>query len=137
MANRFPLIVNPTTQKIEELASGDNLNLSSSSIYASGSIGANGQFLKSNGTSVEWGNPGDVYLTGVQLVSDKIFSNCTLSGNTNLLTNIPNQSLDNSYITINGSNVSLGGSITIADNNTTYAISAADGSTGTKKLIRF
>jgi len=136
MANRFPLIVNPSTQKIEELSSGDNIDLSSSGIYAGGSIGTNGQFLKSNGTYAEWGDPGDVYLSGVQLISDKIFSNCTISGNTNSLSNIPNQSLDNSYITINGTNIPLGGSISVADNNTTYSISAVDGSDGTRKLIR-
>ena len=38
MANRFPLIVNPNTNQIQELPSGDNLDLSSSGISSVGNI---------------------------------------------------------------------------------------------------
>ena len=38
MANRFPLIVNPNTNQIQELPSGDNLDLSSSGISSVGTI---------------------------------------------------------------------------------------------------
>jgi hypothetical protein len=47
-------------------------------------------------------------LTGTQILTNK-----TISGASNTLTNIANASLDNSAITINGSSVSLGGSITV------------------------
>ena len=40
MADRFPLIVNAVSQKIEELISGDNLNLSGNNIVISGDTGA-------------------------------------------------------------------------------------------------
>ena len=40
MTNRFPLIANSSTNQIQELASGDNLDLSSSSIVNAVSIGA-------------------------------------------------------------------------------------------------
>ena len=40
MTNRFPLIANSSTNQIQELASGDNLDLSSSSIVNVVSIGA-------------------------------------------------------------------------------------------------
>ena len=61
MADRFPLIVNAVSQKIEELVSGDNLELSGNNIVISGDTGA-GKYLSSDGTSVLWGTPGDVYL---------------------------------------------------------------------------
>lgn len=57
MANRFPLIANPTTQRIEELKAGDNLDLTLSGIWDGTSYGTLGQVLKSNGTgSVVWGD---------------------------------------------------------------------------------
>lgn len=41
MTDRFPLIANPTTKQIEELASGDNLNLQNSSIVGATTITSN------------------------------------------------------------------------------------------------
>lgn len=40
MANRFPLIVNSSSRQIQELASGDNLDLTSSSIVGVASVTA-------------------------------------------------------------------------------------------------
>ena len=54
MADRFPLIVNAVSQKIEELISGDNLELSGNNIVISGDTGS-GKYLTSNGTVVSWG----------------------------------------------------------------------------------
>ena len=50
MANRFPLIVNPDTKEIQEIAQNDNLDLTGNGIYASGSLGQNGQVLTTNGS---------------------------------------------------------------------------------------
>jgi hypothetical protein len=41
MADRFPLIANPTTKQIEELAPGDNLNLQNSGIVGATTVTAN------------------------------------------------------------------------------------------------
>lgn len=41
MADRFPLIANPTTKQIEELAPGDNLNLQNSGVVGATTITAN------------------------------------------------------------------------------------------------
>ena len=71
MADRFPLIVNATSRKIEELIAGDNLDLSGNGISINGSIGNADQYLKSDGFTVSWGNPGDVYTTQTQTVSNK------------------------------------------------------------------
>lgn len=57
MADRFPLIVNEVSRKIEELVSGDNLNLTDNGISINGGVGVNGQFLQSTGSKVIWAFP--------------------------------------------------------------------------------
>ena len=135
MADRFPLIVNAVSQKIEELVSGDNLELTGNGIIISGDLGAD-KYLYSDGSTVSWRAPRDVYLTQVQTVTNKVFEDCTIAGNNNLITNIPNSSLINSGITINGVIVSLGGSVTTTDTNTTYTLSAGDGTSASQKVIK-
>ena len=135
MADRFPLIVNAVSQKIEELISGDNLNLSGNNIVISGDTGA-GKYLKSDGTVVSWGTPGDVYLTLSQTLTNKTLELCTISGSLNTITNLPNTALVNSSITVNGTVVPLGGSVTTPNVDTTYSVSMGDGaSSSVKKLI--
>ena len=136
MANRFPLIVNANTKKIEELSSSDNLDLTSNNIIADSSSGTAGQYLKTDGFKVVWDNPGDVYLTASQTLSNKTFNSCIISGATNNIFNVPNSSLVNSSITVNNVAIPLGGSVTTPDNNTTYSVSAQDGGTATQKIIR-
>ncbi|AOV61889.1 virion structural protein [Synechococcus phage S-WAM2] len=135
MADRFPLIVNPVSQKIEEIVAGDNLDLTGNNIVVGGDTGA-GKYLTSDGSVVSWGAPGDVYLDQSQTVTNKTFETCSISGVLNTLVNIPNSSLTNSRITINGTDVPLGGSINTANDNTTYTISAVDGATAVEKIIR-
>ena len=135
MADRFPLIVNSISKKIEELVSGDNLELTGNGIIISGDTGA-GKYLKSDGTNVLWDSPGDVYLTQTQTLTNKTLETCTISGTNNTLTNIPNSALVNSGITVNGTTIALGGSVTTPDNNTTYSVSAVDGLAATEKIIR-
>lgn len=55
MANRFPLTFNPSTNKIEELKSGDALDLTSSILLDStGQPGSSGQVLQSTVTGTLW-----------------------------------------------------------------------------------
>ena len=135
MADRFPLIVNAISKKIEEIVSGDNLELTGNGIVVSGDTGA-GKYLSSDGTTVFWSSPGDVYLTQSQTLTNKTFDACVISGSTNTITNIPNSALINSGITINGSSIALGGTVTTPDNNTTYSVSAVDGLSASEKIIR-
>ena len=135
MADRFPLIVNSVSQKIEELISGDNLDLTGNNIKASGSVGANGQYLKSDGSAVVWDTPGDVYLTLAQTLTNKTIESSFISGATNTFAAIPNTALNNSSITVNGVSIALGGSVTTPNDNTTYSIAAIDG-VANQKIIR-
>ena len=135
MADRFPLIVNAVSQKIEELISGDNLELSGNNIVISGDTGA-GKYLTSNGSVVSWGTPGDVYLTQNQTLENKTFTSCIISGSANTLSNIPNAALSNSTIQVNGAAIALGGSVTTPNDNTTYSVSAEDGINNNTKVIR-
>jgi hypothetical protein len=45
MADRFPLIVNAISKKIEELVSGDNLNLTGNGLSIDGDTGVSGEYL--------------------------------------------------------------------------------------------
>jgi hypothetical protein len=135
MADRFPLIVNAVSRKIEEIASGDRIDFTGNGIVVSGD-GGSGKYLTSNGNTVFWGTPGDVYLTQSQTITNKIFESCSISGITSVITNISNSSLVNSSITINGVPIQLGSSVVTPDNNTTYSVSAVDGGTSAQKIIR-
>jgi len=85
---------------------------------------------------------GNVFTTASQTLSNKTLTNCLLSGAINTFSQIPNNALVNSGITINNTLVPLGGSINITgggggvDTNTTYTLSAVDWDTPTKKAIR-
>ena len=77
---------------------------------------------------------GDVFRTATQEISNKTLKDCTISlapGDGNTMVSIPNSALTYSYININGTAVSLGGSINIVgggggvDTDTTYSLSAA------------
>ena len=135
MADRFPLIVNAVSKKIEELVSGDNLDLTGNGIVVATDTGS-GKYLTSNGTTVFWDSPGDVYLTQAQTLTNKTLEQATIDATVNTISNIANTSLVNSSISLNGTIVSLGESYTTPDNNTTYAFAADDGSTAAEKIIR-
>ena len=135
MADRFPLIVNAVSQKIEELISGDNLELTGNNIVIGGDTGA-GKYLTSDGSVVSWGVPGDVYVSQSQTLTNKTLEVCTISGSLNTITNLPNTSLVNSSITVNGTPIPLGGSVSTPNDDTTYAVSMGDGAAANvKKLI--
>jgi hypothetical protein len=82
-------------------------------VLASGEFGYEtdtGKFKIGNGSSA-WNSLS--VLNGVTASSTDTFTNKTISGSTNTLSNIANASLTNSAITINGTAVSLGGSISL------------------------
>jgi hypothetical protein len=138
MASRYPLVINNSTSLIGELPIGDSLNLTSSGIFDGISTGSNGQVLSTNNGNVKWIRAADVFLNDTQTIQNKTLSNCILDASANSVINISNNKLINSSININGTSVSLGGSITIPDtnDNTIYSVSVADGVNATQKRIR-
>jgi hypothetical protein len=88
---------------------------SANPVLAAGEWGAETDTLKvkiGNGStawnSLAYVGAGEVTLNGVETLTNK-----TISGANNTLSNIGNSSLTNSTITVNGTSVALGGSVTI------------------------
>ena len=71
-----------------------------------------------------WQEVGTAIPNGLTTDGTQTLTNKTISGASNTLTNIGNASLTNSAITVNGSAVSLGGSVTIVTGPTSSAVSS-------------
>ena len=119
MTDRFPLIANPTSKQIEELASGDNLNLQGSGIVGATTITADKfvGILQGNATSAD-------ILNNAENITSGTISSSRLSGyygidvnSANILTNAAN--ITSGFIgteRLNGSyNIDIGGNANTAD----------------------
>ena len=100
-----------STNDIEENIGATNLyftnqraiDATSSSYEPSGAVSTHASLTSTHGVS------GDIVGTS----DSQTLTNKTISGDDNTLSNIPNNALDNDYITIQGSNISLGNGITL------------------------
>jgi pectate lyase len=91
-------------------AKGTLISASASSTPLALAVGSNGKVLTANSgtaTGLEWAAP------EVTLSNSITFSNKTISGSSNTITNIGNSSLTNPSVTINNVEVQLGESIDI------------------------
>jgi pectate lyase len=91
-------------------AKGTLISASASSTPLALAVGSNGRVLTANSgtaTGLEWAAP------EVTLSNSITFSNKTISGSSNTITNIGNSSLTNPSVTINNVEVQLGESIDI------------------------
>ena len=70
-----------------------------------------------------WQSVGTALPNALTTDGTQTLTNKTINGANNTLTNIPNNALTNSSITVNGSAVSLGGSVTIVTGPTSSAVS--------------
>lgn len=70
-----------------------------------------------------WQSVGTALPNALTTDGTQTLTNKTISGANNTLTNIPNNALTNSSITVNGSAVSLGGSVSIVTGPTSSAVS--------------
>jgi hypothetical protein len=128
MASRYPLVVNTAIPRIEELKGVDDLNLSNSLIeLENGLPTAANQIPRYDGTDLSWIS-GNTFVLNVvpDLVRTAVaqtITNKTIDGGTNTLQNIPNTSLVNDFITIGGTQVFLGDSVSALDTDTKYEFS--------------
>ncbi len=120
MTDRFPLIANPTSKQIEELASGDNLNLQNSGIVGATTITAT-KFvgsLEGNATSADRLNDA-AKITGGFISSSRLSGYYGIDVNsTNILTNAAN--ITSGFISserLNGNtyNIDIEGNASTAD----------------------
>ena len=116
MADRYPLIVNTGAAQIQELASGDNLNLTGSSISAVASITASGRITVNSGANViaiaNGASSGVGNIGGVGAVFNTVFATATTALYADLA---ENYSTDSEYAP--GTVVVFGGTaeITVSD----------------------
>lgn len=132
MASRYPLVVNTSIPRIEELKGVDDLNLSQSNLELSnGFPSAVDDIIRYNGTELEWIS-GDSYIGGlggfagvVRRTEVQTLTNKTISGLSNTLTDIPNSSLQNDFIVFGTQTVFLGDTIAAIDTDSRYEINAS------------
>ena len=82
MANRFPLVLNTSSNQLQELASGDTLDLTGSGLNLTGitTLSSSAQLNLNGGTNINTGTRGDIltYNASGNLVKLNIGSNGTV-----------------------------------------------------------
>jgi hypothetical protein len=137
MTDRFPLIANPTSNQIEELASGDNLNLQNSGIVGATTITAT-KFvgsLEGNATSADRLNDA-AKITGGFISSDRLSGYYGINVNSaNILTNAANITSGTiSSERLNGGFYGIGVSFATIANNLTDARNITQGTINPARL---
>ena len=129
MANRFPLVFNSATLKIQEIGVDDNLNLTATGIYDGAGTGTTGQFLKSTGDGVQWASvsANDTNTTYTLSAIDSTLSTekiIRLYGSDGISNDVKLVAGTNIIISRSGNNLTISSPATV-DTNTTYTIKAS------------
>lgn len=78
MANKFPVTLNSSTNRLEEIRTSDNLNLTNNGIYDGTSAGTSGQVLTSSGSGgVSWSTISSGGATNLNGLSDVTITSAT------------------------------------------------------------
>lgn len=128
----FTIAIDPDTQN-EEICyitqnSGDTFTITRQQAGTSGIAHASGALVKHVLTSADLDYFRDGVTDAVTASSINTFTNKTISGGTNTLTNIPNSALTNSSVTIGSTSVSLGSTaatvagLTLTSANENYSL---------------
>lgn len=126
MANRFPLVFNSTTLRIQEIGVDDNLNLTATGIYDGAGTGTPGQFLRSTGDGVQWASvsANDTNTTYTLSAIDGALSTeklIRLYGSDGISNDVKLIAGTNIVIARSGNNITISSPATV-DTNTTYSI---------------
>lgn len=127
MANRYPLIVDPTTNQIKEIENGDNLNLSGNDIINAENITANyffGDGSNLTGINVGGSNDGGTFTQdingNINIDIDGTITANSFTGNGSALTNVNAATLDSidssKFLRTNSANQKTNGTLTFNDN---------------------
>jgi hypothetical protein len=108
MANRFPLIIDPSTNRIVELPAIDNLDLSGSDISSVANITSNG-VITATSFSGDGANLTGIVATVAQTVSNAAQPNITSVGNLTTLVVTGNANITNTNLVKFGETVVNGG----------------------------
>lgn len=126
MANRFPLVFNSATLRIQEIGVDDNLNLTATGIYDGAGTGTAGQFLRSTGDGVQWASvsANDTNTTYTLAAIDGLLSTqklIRLYGSDGISNDVKLIAGTNIVITRDGNDLTISSPATV-DTNTTYSI---------------
>ena len=130
MASRYPLIVNKSIPRLEELRGVDDLNLSQSLIeLANGLPTTSNQIMRYDGADLSWVSGNSFVLNVVPDIvrtdESQALTNKTIDATLNTIENIPNSALVNDYITFGTQQVFLGDTVAAIDTDTRYEINGS------------
>ena len=144
MADRFPIILNTNTNQLQELASGDNLDLTGSGIKSSGitTYTTSAQLVLGGGTNINSGTRGDILYYGSGGTIEKLSLGATgkilKSNGTDLVYGDSGSVVNVYYVSPAGTDASgFGGSVDRPFKTIKYACSNIGTPTATSPAIIF
>ena len=144
MANRFPLILNTSSNQIQELASGDTLDLTGSGLNLTGitKLSTSAELNLGGGTNINTGTRGDILFynasSTIQKLSLGSSGKVIKSNGTDLVYGDSGQTANVYYVSTSGTDASgRGGSVDTAYRSIKYACTNITTPTATNPAIIF
>ena len=144
MANRFPLVLNTSSNQLQELASGDTLDLTGSGLNLTGitTLSSSAQLNLNGGTNINTGTRGDILFYNASGIIQKLSlgsSGKVLKSNgSDIVYGDSGQTANVYYVSTSGQDASgRGGSVDTAFRSIKYACSNISTPTATTPAIIF